>query len=357
MLWSPSPGSGCWVLGSSRPLSLSTSVMSVRRLFVHKMHGTGNDFVVMDGRVSDVLELFQLDSSGISPLAAQLGHRRFGIGFDQLLLVDHPTDSQKADVFMRIFNSDGSVAEMCGNGVRCVSFFVRHLADKPLMSDTFRVETLSRIVTVSLLSAPKTSIESTFSPSAPSSLVASVVSVRVDMGLPEILSNNVSVPSIMENTFVGYSISMGNPHFVIFLPDQKDASVRLSSLDCFSVTTHGPVIENSTSIFPHKTNVEFVTASSTQSEAVKMRVWERGAGETLSCGSGACAVGAASILRAIALNKPIDNHTVDVHLPGGSLTIEWNPETSNTGQPLHPLYMSGPASLVGKIEIDVMAPS
>lgn len=325
--------------------------MDVRRICVHKMHGTGNDFVVMDGRLPGVMELFKLDAAGHSPFAAQLGHRRFGVGFDQLLLIDHPTDSQKADVFMRIFNSDGSVAEMCGNGVRCASFFFRHLAETPFLSDTFRVETLSRIVSVSLLSVPKQSVES----SSFASVVSSSLNVRVDMGLPEILSHNLAVTSL-ETPFVGYSVSMGNPHFVIFLPDQKDASVRLSSLDSFAVTSHGPVIENTTSTFPFKTNVEFVTSSSTHSDSVKMRVWERGAGETLSCGSGACAVGVASILRAIALNKAIDNHTVEVHLPGGTLTVEWNPQMSPTGQPLHPLFMSGPATLVGKVEIDVIVP-
>lgn len=322
--------------------------MSTRPLVVHKMHGTGNDFVVVDGREKDVMELFKLDSSGFSPFAAELGHRRFGLGFDQLLLIDHPSDPTKADVFMRIFNADGSIAEMCGNGVRCAAFYVRWIAANTISKDTFLVETLSRIVTVSMLSAPK---------QVPNSnLVSKILNVRVDMGFPDILSPSLAV-NALDTSFVGYSISMGNPHFVIFLTDQKDANIRLSSLDTFSVATHGPSIENLSQTFPNKTDVEFVSATSTQFDAVRMRVWERGAGETLSCGTGACAVGAASLLRSITLNKPIDTHSVDVHLPGGMLTIEWNPELDASGKAVHSLFMTGPAALVGKAEIEVCIPS
>lgn len=325
--------------------------MSNIPLVVHKMHGTGNDFIVVDGRLPGVLNLFNLDSRGVSTFAADLAHRRFGLGFDQLLLIDHPTQPSKAEVFMRVINADGTVAEMCGNGIRCAAYYARYLAATPLQTDTFRVETLSRIVTTSLLTVPK---QVSGSSSVPS-LSSSVLSVKVDMGTPDVMSSSTSVTSL-DTSFTGYSISMGNPHFVIFLPDQKDASVRLSSLDSFGVTTHGPNIETLTSVFPNKTNVEFVSASSTQSDAVRMRVWERGAGETWSCGSGACAVGAATILRSVTLNKPIDNHTVDVHLPGGLLTIEWNPESDQAGRLLHPLYMTGPAALVGKVEIEVFVP-
>lgn len=325
--------------------------MSNQALVVHKMHGTGNDFVVVDGRLPDVLDLFQVDSKGVSILAADLAHRRFGLGFDQLLLIDHPTDASKAEVFMRVINADGTVAEMCGNGIRCAAYYARYLATSPLTSNTFRIETLSRIVSVTLLTAPKQVSNSSIT----ASLSSSVLSVKVDMGVPDVISQSAVVTS-QDTNLTGYSISMGNPHFVIFLPDQKDASVRLSSLDAFPVTSHGPVIENLTNIFPNKTNVEFVSATSTQSDSVRMRVWERGAGETWSCGSGACAVGAATVLRSIALNKPIDNHTVDVHLPGGLLTIEWNPEEDQAGRFMHSLHMTGPAALVGKVEIDVFVP-
>jgi diaminopimelate epimerase len=316
------------------------------------MHGTGNDFVVVDGRESGVMTLFKTDSSGRCSFAAELGHRRFGLGFDQLLLIDHPTDNTKADVFMRIFNADGSVAEMCGNGVRCAAFYVRHLASQTLLKDSFQVETLSRIVTVTMLTGVRRDPQEANSVS----LISSFLNVRVDMGFPDLLSSSLSVSSL-DTSFTGYSISMGNPHFIIFLSDQKDANVRLSSLDSFPVSSHGPNIETMTQTFPNKTNVEFVTATSTHFDAVRMRVWERGAGETLSCGSGACAVGAASLLRLITLNKPIDNHTIDVLLPGGMLTIEWNPELDPSGQALHPLFMTGPAALVGKAEIEVFLPN
>lgn len=325
--------------------------MSTRNIVVYKMHGTGNDFVVVDGRLQGVKELFKLNNQGVSLFAADLAHRRFGLGFDQLLLIDDPTDASTADVYMRVFNADGTIAEMCGNGIRCAAYFARHVASNRLGVDTFKVETLSRIVTVSLLTAPRQVSTSATLPA----LNSSVLSVRVEMGFPDIISTSTSV-SCLDTTFNGYYISMGNPHFVIFLPDQKDASVRLASLETFAVADYGPIIEHMTNIFPHKTNVEFVSASSTLSDAVRMRVWERGAGETWSCGSGACAVGAASLLRSVALNKPIDNHTIDVHLPGGLLTIEWNPETDANSQPIHPLFMTGPAALVGKIEIEVFVP-
>lgn len=343
----------CTLLKSVRPLAYSRSelIMSNVQLVVYKMHGTGNDFIVVDGRHPGVLDLFKLDSRSCSPFATDLAHRRFGLGFDQLLLIDNPTDASTADIFMRIFNADGSIAEMCGNGIRCAAYYARHLATNPLTSNTFRVETLSRIVSVSLLTPPKQVNNSSSLPS----LSSSVISVKVDMGVPDILSPATIVNS-HDTNFIGYSISMGNPHYVVFLPDQKDASIRLTSLDSFPVTTHGPIIENFTSTFPNKTNVEFVSATSTQSDAVRMRVWERGAGETWSCGSGACAVGAATILRSVTLNKPIDNHTVDVHLPGGLLTIEWNPDTDPSGRFLHSLNMTGPAALVGKVEIEVFVP-
>jgi diaminopimelate epimerase len=315
------------------------------------MHGTGNDFLVVDGRVGGVEKLFEVNESGLSSLAFQLGHRRFGLGFDQLLLIVPPTEPSKADIYMKIFNCDGSPAGMCGNGIRCASFFAKYLANEPLQTDSFKVETQSRVVTVWMSGLPRTV------PLKPTkaSLLCQEVVVKVDMGFPDIQATALPVTS-HDTSFVGYSISMGNPHYVIFLPDQKDAGVRIAELSSFPVTLHGPCIENNVELFPEKTNVEFVTTSSSQPDAVRMRVWERGSGETLSCGSGACSVGAASIVRATLLNKPIDNHKVTVHLPGGLLDIEWNPEVDGNGDPLHPLFMTGPATLVGKAEIQVFVP-
>lgn len=321
--------------------------MGITRVVVYKMHGIGNDFLVIDGRDAAIAQLFVVDSSGRCQLASELGHRHFGLGFDQLLLIKAPTDPSQADIYMQIFNSDGSTAGMCGNGVRCAAFFARHLAASAVPADTFKIETQSRIVSVTLLTPPK--VAST------GALVTKELAVKVDMGFPDILNNSLSVSSL-DHTFAGYSISMGNPHYVIFLTDQKDASLRLAELSTFPVASHGPSIETNASVFPQHTNVEFVSTSSAHSDAVKMRVWERGAGETLACGSGACAVGAATLLRSVSLNKPIDNHKVTVHLPGGSLEIEWNPELDNNGHPLHPLFMTGSATLVGKTEIEVNSP-
>lgn len=271
-----------------------------------KMHGLGNDFIVIDNRSSRLLKA--------SKLARQLCDRRFGIGADQLLLLQK---SRKADFKMRIFNADGSEVEMCGNGIRCLAKYIRDnkLAGKRQHPTTLTVETLAGII------IPKESGDH----------------IEVDMGEPELEGEKIPVAikgtvinhpfKLKKDKFKITCVSMGNPHAVIIVND-----VSAVPLDSW-----GPAIENN-AMFPEKTNVEFIKIINSRN--IKMRVWERGAGETLACGTGASAAGVASVL--LGLTK----RSVNVHLPGGKLTIKWNAEDNH-------VYMTGPAEKVyeGVIEI------
>lgn len=258
-----------------------------------KMHGLGNDFIVIDA-------MAQKDLPQLAAFCKEYSDRRFGIGFDQALIL-YP--SAKADFRMEIFNADGSQVEMCGNGIRCFAKYIwdRGLSDKEALA----VETLAGIIKP----------------------VKSGDMVRVDMGEP--ILDGPAIPVNLEGRIKGYPlsieghefritcVSMGNPHTVIFMDNLKS----------FPVTKYGPFIENHT-IFPKRTNVEFVEVIN--KEEVRMRVWERGSGETLACGTGACASAVASYLNGFT------GRDVTVHLAGGDLRIEW-PEKDNH------VYMTGPA--------------
>lgn len=268
-----------------------------------KMHGIGNDFVFINGS--------QLKVPNIKKLAKALCDRRFGIGADQLLILGK---SRKADFSMKIYNADGSEVGMCGNGLRCLAKYVH---DKKLTTKTeFSVETPSGVQQVKILSKTK---------------------IRVDMGVP--LLKGKDIPANLSGRIINRPVrvdgkefritclSMGNPHCVLFVDEPKT----------FAVHKYGPIIETH-HIFPKKANVEFVKINS--STEIEMRVWERGAGETLACGSGACAAAVASFL---------NNHTersVRVKLPGGVLDIEWNREDGH-------VYMTGAAETVFQGEIEV----
>jgi diaminopimelate epimerase len=272
-----------------------------------KMHGTGNDFVVIDNRDSALLGSF--DMAG---LARMLCNRRLGIGADQLLML---YSSGKADFRMAIFNADGSQVEMCGNGIRCLA---KYIWDRRLStSDILNIETSAGIIR----------------PERAGNLV------RVNMGKPVLEADRIPVSIKAEAPLIDYSlkigerefraafVSMGNPHAVIFLNEDVDS---------FPVPVYGPSIENHP-IFPKKINVEFVNVLNYKE--LKMRVWERGAGETMACGTGASASAVAAIL------KGHTDRNVVVHLSGGNLNIEW-PANG-------PVYMTGPAVEVfeGKIKI------
>jgi diaminopimelate epimerase len=251
-----------------------------------KMHGLGNDYVVIDNRDSAVGE------QGASVLAKKLCDRRFSVGADGLLLV---SNSKVANVCMRIFNADGSEAEMCGNGIRCFAKFCYE--NRIVEKNDFNVETKAGIKQVWLT---VTKSEVTF--------------VKVDMGAPN--WNRAALPMIGEGSCINEDlevdedeiykitcISMGNPHCVIFV----------ENVDEFPIEYVGPIIENH-NIFPNRTNVGFAQILS--KNELKLRVWERGCGETFACGTGACAAVAAANRLGKAGNK------VTVHLLGGDLQVE-----------------------------------
>ena len=271
-----------------------------------KMHGLGNDYVYMDAIHQNI--------ENESSLAQFVSNRNFGIGSDGLILI---CKSDVADFKMRMFNSDGSEAEMCGNGIRCVGKFV---FDKGLTNKTeVKIETLAGIKTLKL------NIKK-----------GKVSTARVDMGEPilepkeiPVISNEDIVKnleiSVEDRNFRFTCVSMGNPHAITFVDDTKN----------FDVEKYGKVIEVDKN-FPRKTNVEFIEVIDKNN--IKMRVWERGAGETLACGTGACASTVACILNGLTDRK------VNVELLGGTLEIEWNKEDNH-------VYMTGPAVTVFEGEV------
>ena len=266
-----------------------------------KMQGLGNDYVYIDNIHKKIDDL--------SCLAKLMSNRHFGIGSDGIILIEK---SNIADFKMRMFNQDGSEAEMCGNGIRCVGKFVY---DKGLTNKTkITIETLAGIKKLELNVKEK-----------------QVETVKVDMGEPILESNLIPVLSnknpvkdlrikAKDCEFVFTCVSMGNPHAITIVNDVEN----------FEVEKYGKEIETNT-LFPNKTNVEFVEIK--DSNNIKMRVWERGAGETLACGTGACA----SVV-ACSLNK-LTSRNVTVELLGGKLQIEWNEKDNH-------VYMTGPAVTV-----------
>lgn len=259
-----------------------------------KMHGLGNDFIVVDLRKRDIKNLGRLVKS--------LSDRRRGIGFDQALFLK---SSKKADFRMDIYNADGGRVEMCGNGIRCLARYVwtRGLSKKKRLD----IETLAGIIR----------------PEKKGNLV------RVDMGKPVLEGPLIPASAeglikgrplrALDKTFNITCVSMGNPHAVVFIDDVDD----------FPVEKYGQAIEIDR-FFPKRTNVEFVEVIN--QSRIKMRVWERGAGETPSCGTGASAAAVASNLNGLA------KRTQTVVLKGGTLKIDWAKDDH--------VYMTGPAEEV-----------
>ncbi len=251
-----------------------------------KMHGLGNDFVVVEGPAwSDAI---------LTPeMARKICDRRFGIGADQILWLRKPQDASAA-TRMEILNADGSTAEMCGNGIRAVAL---HLAqsDPSRAQGEMKIETAAGMKVVSVDRAE----------------------VRVDMGPPR-LGAIAGERLEIGGRFVHFNeVSMGNPHAVIFVDD----------FAAWKTDQWGPWMENHPR-FPQRTNVEFVKVIGPN--VIEVQVWERGAGETLACGTGACA----SAVAALALGKV--KGLVEVRLPGGKLEISWDGEG-------RPVFMKGPA--------------
>ncbi len=280
-----------------------------------KLHGLGNDFILIDA-------ISQKALPPLGPFCKKYSDRRFGIGFDQALIL-HP--SRVADFKMEIYNADGSQVEMCGNGIRCLAKYIwdRKLSGKSEIA----IETLAGIIRP----------------------VKAGELIRVDMGEPVLDGPAIPVNldgevrrhplRIMDRDLEITCVSMGNPHAVIFLED----------IQSFPVDKYGPLIENH-ALFPKRINVEFVRVAHKNppsplpsplreegwserealSDEISIRVWERGAGETLACGTGACASAVAA-----RLNGHVERR-VTVHLPGGDLLVDWSEEDNH-------VYMTGPA--------------
>jgi len=266
-----------------------------------KLHGTGNDYIFIDSIKNN------LAGKDLAALSRSMSDRHFGIGSDGIILI---LPSEKADFRMRMFNSDGSESAMCGNGIRG---FGKYVFDRGLVaSKDVTIETDSGIKILNLM------VED-----------GKVTGARVDMGIP--LLDRAEIPmkgtagkvidepiALVDGTVLKLTaVSMGNPHAVIFVDDTKK----------FNVEKYGREIEHSP-LFPERTNVEFVTLSG--KDEVIQRTWERGAGETLACGTGASAVCVASNLTGRTGRKIVS------HLSGGDLTLDWNEQSGH-------LFMTGPA--------------
>ncbi len=290
-----------------------------------KMHGCGNDYVYVDGSRENIPQDKKSD------LARKVSDRHFGIGSDGLIFIN-PVSDPSIDFEMEMYNADGSRSEMCGNGIRCVAKYVydNRLTDK------------KNLVIVS--AGQKKYIDLTV---GDDNLVSSV---KVDMGAPILTpelvpvsldkseANSTSTDAVINApvTIAGKEwnitcVSMGNPHAVVFLPEDVD-------LETFDIEAIGPKFENN-EIFPNRTNTEFVKVDNRGS--VHMRVWERGTGETLACGTGCCATTVACILNGLTDEK------VDVHVLGGIVTCSWNGDSTSS------VIMEGPATTVFTGEISV----
>lgn len=275
-----------------------------------KMHGCGNDYIYID--------CFKETVSNESELAVKLSDRHFGVGGDGIIIIKKGTN---ADFEMVMYNADGSRGAMCGNGIRCVAKYVydNGLTDKTSMT----VESMGAVKYIDV------NVEN-----------GKVVSAKVDMGKPILNPKDISVICDGERALnvpitvggVDYKmtcVSMGNPHAVVFI-DRSPKDFPLEQV--------GPLFENN-AVFPDRTNTEFAFVADRKN--IEMRVWERGSGETLACGTGTCATVVAAIL-----NGYVDND-VTVHLIGGDLQIQWSGNENDS------VFMTGPAETVFSGEIDL----
>ncbi|MDR0513743.1 MAG: diaminopimelate epimerase [Coriobacteriaceae bacterium] len=300
-----------------------------------KLHGLGNDFIFID----DLSQEIELDAAQVSWLC----DRHFGIGADGVILV-RPSPNAQCIASMHYINSDGTLAEMCGNGVRC---FAKYLVDRGFVTaegEDFMLDTLSGPRTIRYTADSQ----------------GKLMSATVDMGAPMLASHDIPT-TLAENArtpegqpfvkeaaipspwgdFLFTCVSMGNPHAVCFIDDWQLVPEELfkpmseKSLESFDIARIGSFYEGNPA-FPRKANIEFAQM---QGEGIQMRVYERGVGETLACGTGACATGVAAFLTARSGKKN------RLHLPGGVLEVEWG----NDGRVL----MTGPAAEVysGSVQI------
>lgn len=282
-----------------------------------KYHGLGNDFVLVDNRASPEPLFAPRDAVAIC-------NRRTGIGGDGLIFLLPPT-APSSDAQMRLFNSDGSEPEMCGNGIRCLARFAADIGVETAVDGRIVVDTPAGVIVPQFLGDD----------------------VRVDMGVPVLEGPDVPTgldvgegrPSdLMEvggRSWQMSAVSMGNPHAVTFVDDAtyEEVDRELESI--------GPEFESHV-MFPQKTNTEFVRVRS--KTEMDMVVWERGAGRTMACGTGACAV----VIAAVLTGRAERDTPVTVHLPGGDLTIEWASKDDH-------VFMTGPAELVCTGELNLTA--
>lgn len=285
-----------------------------------KMHGLGNDFVMVD-----CLQTPPPANEMLNAMSQAICDRHFGVGGDGLILI---LPDEQADYRMRMFNPDGSESEMCGNGIRC---FGKYLFDAGLVtSNSISVATMQGLQQIEV--------------QAEATRGSLTTMIRVDMGAPRLLRSQIPMAPGESNgndgqvideplqvgnaTYRITAVSMGNPHCVIFVDDVESVPLKEIGLEIEHHET-----------FPQRTNVHFVQVLGPQK--LWMRTWERGAGDTLACGSGACAVTVAS-----ALNGRLSgtNRSALVHLPGGDLDIEWAANNH--------VYMTGPATTVFEAEFD-----
>ncbi len=263
---------------------------------ITKMQGCGNDFVILDYTEYEKTKL------PMEELAKKICDRHFGIGADGMIIPK--LDTKETDIGWYFYNSDGTIAQMCGNGIRC---FAKYVYDKKLVNKkTFSVETLAGPIKPELLEDG---------------------SVKVDMGIPILEDENIPFKGerkikVIDREFEIFPVSMGNPHCVI-LTEENPMDLALK---------YGPVIEKHP-YFPEKTNTEFVKVLSRNE--IEMRVYERGCGITLACGTGACASQVACILNNLTESK------VKVNLLGGAVTIEWQASSADTSEHI---FMTGPAN-------------
>ena len=276
-----------------------------------KMHGCGNDYIYVDGMKESIPNEIEA--------AIKLSDRHFGIGGDGLIIIKKVTI---ADFEMVMYNADGSRGAMCGNGIRCVA---KYVYDHGYTDSTeFTIESMGKIKYIKVFTEN-----------------GKAVSARVDMGSPILTSKDIPVVcdgekcinqsvTIGDREFTMTCVSMGNPHAVMFI----DESVR-----DFDLNKYGKIAEGNTALFPDRVNAEF--ARIIDRNTIEMRVYERGAGETLACGTGTCATVVAAIL-----NGYVDNE-VTVHLLGGDLKIEWSGKEDDS------VIMTGPAAyaFTGEVEI------
>lgn len=276
-----------------------------------KMHGCGNDYVYVD--------LMQESVDDKSLAAVKLSDRHFGIGGDGVIYIQK---GKNADFEMVMYNADGSRGAMCGNGIRCVA---KYCYDNGLTDKTsFTIESMGAVKYIDV------NVEN-----------GEVVSAKVDMGAPSLDKNDIPVNvdspkairekiTVADRNFEMTCVSMGNPHAVMFIDEH---------LRDFNLEKYGKLLEQNATLFPDRVNAEF--AKIIDRKNIEMRVWERGAGETLACGTGACATAVAAIVNGFA------DSDVTIHLIGGDLQISWSGNDSDS------VFMTGGASTVFTGDVDL----